>query len=81
MRSTMTFTPWLRVPGGFVCRKVSRVCRSVLRLCELCTCLSARGRLVSCASMPAVCVSRPLALSPTENDDWIVRRGAAERTC
>ena len=70
MRSTMTFTPWLRVPGGFVCRKVSPCVAVSLRLCELCACLSARGRLVSCASVPAVSVCRLLRLSLRENDDW-----------
>jgi hypothetical protein len=80
MRSTVTLQSWLRVPGGFVCRKVSRCVAVSLRLCEPCACLSARGRLVSCASVPAVSFCRPLALSLTENDDSFARHGAAERT-
>ena len=80
MRSAMTLPPWLRVPGGFVCRKVSPCVAVSLRLCESCACLSARGRLVSCASVPAVCVCRLLRLSLTENDDWLGNCGAVERT-
>ena len=71
MGSAMTLPPWLRVPGGCVCRKVSRCVAVSLRLCELCACLSARGRLVSCASVPAVSVCRLLRLSLRENDDWL----------